>query len=127
LLIKLLTFYRFDLANNASIGKIAADVYQHGGPVGAVCHGPAGLIAVNINGVPLVKGKKLTGFSNAEEEAVGLTKVVPYSLEDKLKELGGHYSSGENWASHVVSDQRLVTGQNPASSTATAEAMLKLL
>jgi putative intracellular protease/amidase len=126
-LIILLTFYRFDIANNTSIGNLAAEVYQHGGPIGAVCHGPAGLIAVNINGVPLVKGKKVTGFSNAEEEAVGLTKVVPYSLEDRLKELGGNYTAGDKWASHVVSDQRVVTGQNPASSTATAEAVLKLL
>jgi len=118
----------WDLADNSEVGKIAAQIYEHGGPVGAVCHGPAGLLSVKLsNGEHLVKGKKVTGFSNEEEEAAGLTKVVPFSLEDKLKEQGGIYSHGPKWAPYAISDGRVVTGQNPASSTPVAEEFLKLL
>ena len=79
------------------------------------------------DGAPLVKGKQVTGFTNGEEEAVGLTEVVPFLLEDKLQELGGLYSKAEDWAPYVRVDGLLVTGQNPASSELAAEELLRLL
>ena len=86
-------------------------------PVGAVCHAPAAIINVRgTDGEYLVKRKRVTGFSNAEEEAVGLTAVVPFLLEDRLKERGGVYSKGADWSPYVQVDGKLVTGQNPASS-----------
>jgi len=75
----------------------------------------------------LVKGRKVAGFTNTEEEAVGLTEVVPFLVEDMLKANGGNYSRGDDWASHVVTDGTLITGQNPASSEAAAKALLSLL
>jgi len=99
-----------------------------GKPVAAVCHGPAAFRrAKGADGAPLVKGKTVTGFSNSEEAAVGLTGVVPFSVEDALKADGGRYSRGEDWASHAVVDGNLITGQNPASSEATAKALLEAL
>src|SRR6185295_17862561 len=86
-------------------------------PVGAVCHAPVGLINVRAkDGQYLVKGKRVTGFTNEEEEAVGLTSVVPFLLEDRLKERGAVYSKAANWSPYVQVDGKLVTGQNPASS-----------
>ena len=79
------------------------------------------------DGHPLVQGKSVTGFSNSEEAAVGLTDIVPFLLEDELKRLGGEYSKGEDWKSYVLVDGKLVTGQNPASSTDVARAVLRLL
>lgn len=97
-------------------------------PVAFVCHAPGVLRHVkNAKGEALVRGKKVTGFSNSEEEAVGLTEVVPFLVEDMLQQNGGHYSKGEDWASHVITDGLLITGQNPASSEATARAQLKQL
>ena len=113
--------------NKISIALIEAFV-KAGKPVGAVCHAPAAL--VNVRGKDseyLVKGKRVTGFANAEEDAVGLSKVVPFLLEDRLKERGGLYSKDADWAPHIQVDGKLVTGQNPASSGPTAEALLKLL
>ncbi|PCD00437.1 type 1 glutamine amidotransferase domain-containing protein [Halopseudomonas pelagia] len=97
-------------------------------PVGAVCHAPAVLLnARGTDGEALVKGRQVTGFTNSEEEAVGLTDVVPFLLEDSLKEQGGNYSKGDDWASYVRVDGKLVTGQNPGSSEEAAKALLKLL
>jgi putative intracellular protease/amidase len=97
-------------------------------PMAFVCHAPAVLKEVKDGeGEPLVKGKKVTGFTNTEEEAVQLTDVVPFLLEDMLKEKGGIYSKGENWSVHVVEDGNLITGQNPASSEKAAELLLKKL
>jgi len=97
-------------------------------PVAAVCHAPSVLLNVkDENGNPLVKGKKVTGFTNTEEEAVGLTDVVPFLLEDELKNEGAIYSKGEDWASYIVQDGLLITGQNPGSSEAVAERLLTLL
>ena len=94
----------------------------------AVCHAPGVLRhTLGPDGKPLVNGKAVTGFSNSEEAAVQLTDVVPFLVEDMLKANGGRYSSGEDWASHVEVDGLLVTGQNPGSTEATAEALLKLL
>ena len=97
-------------------------------PVAAVCHAPAVLLKVkNQNGDPLVKGKKVTGFSNSEEAAVELTDVVPYLLEDQLIKLGGLYQKAEDWSPLVVADGLIITGQNPASSAAVAEALINAI
>jgi len=118
----------WDLANNADSIALIEDFYQNNKPVSFVCHAPAALIKVKaMNGEPLVKGKVVTGFSNIEEEAVHLTAIVPFSLEDELKQLGGKYSSGSHWESHVQQDGLLITGQNPASSEAVAQLLLKTL
>jgi len=96
--------------------------------VAAVCHAPGVLKHVKApDGHPVVKGKRVTGFTNSEEAAVGLTDVVPFLVEDMLKANGGDYSKAEDWASYVVEDGHLITGQNPASSEATAQALLKRL
>lgn len=118
----------WEMPDNAiSIALIEAFV-KASKPVAAVCHAPAALVNVRgKDGEYLVKGKRVTGFTNAEEEAVGLTAVVPFLLEDRLKERGGVYSNGANWASYVQVDGKLVTGQNPASSAPAAEALLTLL
>ena len=97
-------------------------------PVAAVCHAPAVLLnAKEANGEPLVQGKRVTGFTNTEEEAVQLTQVVPFLLEDELKKKGGQYSKKEDWASYVVRDGLLITGQNPASSEEAAHQLMQLL
>jgi putative intracellular protease/amidase len=97
-------------------------------PIGAVCHAPGVLRHVKGgDGQPLVKGRKVTGFTNSEEQAVGLTEVVPFLVEDMLQERGGQYEKGADWSVHVVTDGKLVTGQNPASSEAAAKALLGLL
>jgi putative intracellular protease/amidase len=96
--------------------------------VAAVCHAPAVLRHVkSSDGKPLVQGKSVTGFANSEEDAVGLTNVVPFLVEDMLKKNGGTYSKGADWNSHLVTDGLLITGQNPASSTEAARALLKQL
>ncbi|MCA1325387.1 type 1 glutamine amidotransferase domain-containing protein [Herbaspirillum sp. alder98] len=95
-------------------------------PVALVCHAPGVLRHVkNAAGRPLVEGKKVTGFTNTEEEGVGLTNVVPFLVEDELKAKGGLYFKGEDWASYVISDGLLITGQNPASSAAAAVELLQ--
>lgn len=97
-------------------------------PVALVCHAPGVLRDVKApSGRPLVEGKQVTGFTNTEEEGVGLTDVVPFLVEDMLKEKGGVYSKGADWVSYVVSDGLLITGQNPGSSAATAAELLKRL
>ena len=118
----------WDLAEDrASIAMIEAMIAA-GKPVAAVCHAPGVLRHVNgPDGKPLVNSKKVTGFTNTEEEAVGLTKVVPFLVEDMLKEKGGMYSKLGDWQPYAVTDGLLVTGQNPASSEAAAEQLLKLL
>ena len=118
----------WDLAEDkASIGLIESTVAA-GKPVALVCHAPAALRHVKASdGKPLVKGKKVTGFSDSEEEAVGLTKAVPFLVEDMLKENGGVYSTAANWQPHVVTDGLLITGQNPASSAEAARALLAKL
>jgi putative intracellular protease/amidase len=113
--------------NPTSIALIEAFV-KAGKPVGAVCHAPAALVNVRgQDGQYLVQGKRVTGFTNAEEKAVGLTEIVPFLLEDRLKERGVLYSKGANWASHVQVDGKLVTGQNPASSGPAGKELLTLL
>jgi putative intracellular protease/amidase len=118
----------WDLANDQHSIAIIQDAMADGKPVALVCHAPAALKNVTDgDGAPLVQGKTVTGFSNSEEEAVGLTDVVPFLLEDALKEAGGQYSRGDDWAVHVVEDGLLITGQNPASSEKAAEMLLAKL
>jgi len=118
----------WDLAEDRDALALIERLHAAGRPVAAVCHGPAVLRrAKGADGAPLVKGKRVTGFSNTEEAAVGLTDVVPFLVEDALKANGGKYSRAEDWASHAVVDGNLITGQNPASSEATARALLEAL
>ncbi|KRA54614.1 dimethylallyltransferase [Pseudoxanthomonas sp. Root65] len=118
----------WDLAEDADSIRLIEQTFSAGKPVAAVCHGPAVFRHTRSSlGEPLVKDKRVTGFSNEEEAAVGLTDVVPFSLEDALKKNGAHYERGALWQSHVVVDGTLVTGQNPASSEAAAEDVLRLL
>ncbi len=118
----------WDMPDNAtSIALIEAFV-KADKPVGAVCHAPVALVNVRSeDGEYLVKGKRVTGFTNTEEAAMDLTTVVPFLLEDRLKERGGIYSKADNWVPYVQVDGKLVTGQNPASSGPAAEELLKLL
>lgn len=118
----------WDLAEDqASIALLEAMIAA-GKPVAAVCHAPGVLRHVKgADGKPLVNGKKVTGFTNTEEEAVGLTAIVPFLVEDMLKERGGVYSKAGDWQPYAVTDGLLVTGQNPASSEVAAAALLKLL
>jgi putative intracellular protease/amidase len=118
----------WDLATDPESIQLIEDFWAAKKPVAAVCHAPSVLLNVkDENGEPLVKGKKVTGFTNSEEEAVQLTKVVPFLLEDELKNKGGQYSKKEDWASYVVKDGLLITGQNPASSEEAARQLLELL
>jgi len=117
----------WDLAEDPASIRLIESFYDSGKPVAAVCHAPGVLRHVKHGGEPLVKGRRVTGFTNSEEEAVKLTKVVPFLVEDELKRLGGRYEKADDWKSFSIVDGRLVTGQNPASSEATAEALLKLL
>jgi putative intracellular protease/amidase len=118
----------WDLPEN----KVLADwllAYDSGEKIiAAVCHGPAGLVgAKRADGKPLVAGRKVTGFTNAEEHAVGLSAVVPFMLESRLRELGGVFEAGGDWQPHAVRDGKLITGQNPMSSELVGEKILATL
>ncbi|MDP2744920.1 type 1 glutamine amidotransferase domain-containing protein [Pseudomonas sp.] len=118
----------WDLAEDRTSIALIERFQAQNKPVAAVCHAPGVLRHVKAaNGKPLVSGKKVTGFSNSEEAAVQLTEVVPFLVQDMLIANGGHYSSANDWQSHVLVDGLLITGQNPSSSDATAEALIKLL
>ncbi|MDF1821726.1 MAG: type 1 glutamine amidotransferase domain-containing protein [Alcanivoracaceae bacterium] len=118
----------WDLAEDADSIALIEAFCKAGKPVGAVCHAPAVLRHPrSADGEPLVKGKRVTGFSNSEEEAVGLTDVVPFLLEDELKSKGGDYQRTDDWGAFAVTDGLLVTGQNPASSEEAAKQLLALL
>lgn len=118
----------WDLATDATSISLIQDFYTHGKPIAFVCHAPSALVNVKAeNGEPLVKGKKVTGFTNSEEEAVHLSDVVPFLLEDELKRLGAQYSKGADWGSYTQQDGLLITGQNPGSSAAAAKLLLETL
>jgi putative intracellular protease/amidase len=118
----------WDLAESPVSIRLIEAFDRAGKPVGLVCHAPGALRHVKAaNGEPLIKGRRVTGFTNGEEAAVELTDVVPFLIEDEFKALGGLYEKGPDWAPHVVVDGRLVTGQNPASSEGVAQALLALL
>jgi putative intracellular protease/amidase len=118
----------WDLAEDAAVQALLASAWESGKVVGAVCHGPAALVNVRLrDGSYLVAGKRVSAFSNAEERAVGLDQIVPFALETRLRECGARYESGPMWSSFAVTDGKLVTGQNPASSLAVARAVLAAL
>jgi len=117
----------WDLVDNPDSISLIESFYNSGKPVAAVCHSPAVFHRVMYQGQPLVKGKRVTGFTNGEEAAVQLTKVVPFLVEDELKRIGGLYEKAADWVSFALVDNGVVTGQNPASSTAAARALLKVL
>jgi len=135
----------WDVTDDVAIAQIAGEIYDNGGIVSAVCHGmcasqvndavslmaisgPCGLLNTKTkDGNWLLKGKDVTGFTNDEEEAVKLTKEVPFSLEDRLKERGATFHAAANWQANVKVSHRVVTGQNPASATGVGEAIANLL
>lgn len=118
----------WDFADNADLHKVVASVYDDGGVVGAVCHGPAGLIGVELeNGLRILEGRKATSFTNAEEKAVKKEDAVPFALQTKVEEDGAEFKAGEDFEENVIVDERLVTGQNPASAGGVAKEMVKLI
>ena len=118
----------WDLAESATSKALIETALASGKPVALVCHAPAVLRSVTSpDGTPIVKGRKVTGFTNAEEDAVGLTDIVPFLLEDALREQGAEFSNVSPFEPHVVSDGLLITGQNPPSSEPTAHALLDAL
>jgi putative intracellular protease/amidase len=118
----------WDLASDPHSISLIQSTYAAVKPLGLVCHAPGVLRdAKGVDDAPLVQGRKVTGFTNSEEEAVGLTKVVPFLVEDMLNANGGRYEKGADFASHVVIDGNLVTGQNPASSADAAKGLIGLL
>jgi putative intracellular protease/amidase len=115
----------WDLAGDEKLAAIAAQIYEQNGLVAAVCHGPAGLVNIKLaDGSYLVNGKKVNAFTNEEEAAVEMEKVVPFALESKLTERGARFEKSQPWQTHVVTDQRLITGQNPQSAKAVGQAIL---
>lgn len=118
----------FDLPDNVEINKAVAAVYEKGGIAAAVCHGPAGIVNTKLsNGEYLVKGKEVTCFTNAEEEAVKLVEAMPFLLETKLREHGAQFENAPLFQPCVCASNRVVTGQNPASATTMAEKIVELL
>jgi len=118
----------WDLPKDTKLAKLLATAYEAGRLVAAVCHGPAALVNLKLsNGEYLVKGRRVSAFTNEEEAAVGLTKVVPFALESELRERGALFQPAPMWSSFVVRDKNLITGQNPASSGAVARATLSAL
>ncbi|MFI0241344.1 type 1 glutamine amidotransferase domain-containing protein [Streptomyces sp. NPDC016845] len=117
----------WDLAEDTVSARLIETTLRSGKPLALVCHAPGVLRhAVNEDGTPLVHGRKVTGFTNSEEEGVALTDVVPFLVEDELKSLGGLYSKIGDWQPYVVQDGQLITGQNPASSGPAADALITL-
>lgn len=117
----------WDLTNDTDSIKLLEDFWLDGKAVAAVCHAPAVLLKVTLAGKSIISGRAITGFSNSEEEAVQLTEVVPFLLEDELKAKGAHYERTDDWQPYVIQDGLLITGQNPASSEPTAKALLHIL
>ena len=118
----------FDFAQSEPLAKLVGRTFDAGGIVAAVCHGPAGLIgAVRADGRPVVEGLRVNAFTDAEEEAVNLTDVVPFALETRLRMLGAIFESGPNFTSYAVRDGQLVTGQNPRSAAAVARLLVEAL
>jgi putative intracellular protease/amidase len=115
----------WDYPQSPDIARVVVRFLEEGKPVAAVCHGPAGLVSARFgNGTPVVQGRRVAGFTNSEERAAGLETVVPFLLEDRLRELGGIYASGPDFKPFAVRDGNLITGQNPASATEVARLTL---
>ena len=118
----------WDLAEDSDSVRLIETIVRAGKPLALVCHAPGVLRhATDPDGAPLVSGRKVTGFTNGEEAAVGLTDIVPFLVEDELKQLGADYSKAGDWEPYVITDGLLLTGQNPASSGPAADALLTLV
>ena len=118
----------WDLPASAALAALIGSAWDSGKVVAAVCHGPAGLTAaIDNSGRPIVAGRRVTAFTNREEDAVGLSAVVPFLLESRLRELGARFEPGPDFEPHAIADGRLVTGQNPASSARAAALVLQAL
>lgn len=118
----------WDFPGSERLAQIAVDIYQHGGVLGAICHGPAGLVNMKLkDGTYLVAGKRVASFTDEEEHAIELENVVPFLLASKLQERGAIHTRAENFKPHVEIDGRLVTGQNPPSAKDMGEALVKVL
>ena len=117
----------YDLPDNVHVQRLIVDSLQAHNPVASVCHGPACLVNVTIDGEPLVKGKKIAAFTNTEEAAVQLDSLMPFLLETRLRELGANFVPADDWADNTVKDGMLITGQNPQSSGSAADTLLGLL
>ncbi len=118
----------WDFPDDENLASLASKIYDGGGIVGAVCHGPAGLLNIELSdGKRLIDGKNVAGFTNSEEAANDLTDVVPFLLEDELKAKGAFHHAGDDFEAQVVTDGRLVTGQSPSSATGVAEEIVELL
>ncbi len=118
----------WDFADSKDVQSVTSKIYEQGGVVGAVCHGPAALVKVTLsNGKPLVAGRKVAPFTNAEEDAVGLTSTVPFLLQTELEKAGATVMPAADFQENAIRDGRLVTGQNPASARKTAELVIEAL
>ncbi|MED1205797.1 type 1 glutamine amidotransferase domain-containing protein [Heyndrickxia acidicola] len=118
----------FDMPENDKLQAIIRDLYESGKVVAAVCHGPAGLVGVKLSdGTPLVKGKTVTSFTDAEEKETTLDQYMPFLLESRLRELGANFEAASNWSDHLEVDGNLITGQNPQSTISVAKAVTKQL
>jgi putative intracellular protease/amidase len=116
----------WDLPRSQALADVLARSFENGRVVSAVCHGPAGFVHVNLSsGVPLVQGKRVSAFTNAEEDAVGLMPVVPFLLETRMRELGAYYESGPDFQPFAIADGNLITGQNPGSSSEVARLVIE--
>ncbi|MDP9954540.1 putative intracellular protease/amidase [Epilithonimonas hungarica] len=116
----------WDFPDNTELQNIARKIYENNGIISAVCHGPSALVNLKLsNGKYLVEGKKVNAFTNEEETAVKLENIVPFLLEDQLKERGAIFEKSGLWQDHVVADGRLITGQNPQSAKSVGEEILK--
>jgi putative intracellular protease/amidase len=115
----------WDFPADEALARVTREIYGNGGVVAAVCHGPAALVGVTVpDGRPLVEGRRVAAFTNDEEAAVGLVDVVPFLLQTRLEQLGAKHISAPDFQTHVITDGRLITGQNPASATGLAYAIL---
>ena len=118
----------WDFAESEGLASAVSNIFEAGGVVGAVCHGPAGLVnAKRADGKPLVQGLRVNAFTNSEENSVGLQDVVPFHLESKLRELGGKFEGATNFANFAIRDGRLITGQNPQSAVSAAKLVIDAL
>jgi putative intracellular protease/amidase len=117
----------WDLAHSDAVANFLAQVWQQDKILASVCHGPAALVGVKIDGEPLVKGRRISAFTDSEERGVGLEEVVPFLLESRLRELGAEVETGPDMEPKAVADGRLITGQNPMSSEEVARLLVKAL
>lgn len=117
----------WDFPDNSEIERVTSSIYENGGIVGAVCHGPSALTSVKLSdGKYLVDGKEINSFTDNEEREVEKDKIVPFLLESRLRERGGNFLAGKNWANQVVVSDRLITGQNPQSASSLGKAIVQL-